>query len=208
MQERNLGNWTRLTSPARAAGPTCEVLRLAARALFALMAQPAFLLAETAVVGRLGLVPLAGLGIATAVLTTAAGAFVFRADGTTASVARRAGSGNVRAALGLGVDGRWLAAALGVVSGAALLALATSGRPGGGGPLVASCSPVGSRWGGALAARPGWSSAPVEWVDGRREGPGTQLGCPGLRVGCCCQPATTSRVTVAATSGCRRTLTA
>ena len=114
-----------MTSSARPAGPTREVLRLAVPALFALMAEPAFLLADTAVVGRLGLVPLAGLGVATAVLTTAAGVFVFLAYGTTASVARRAGSGDLRAALGLGVDGLWLAAALGVVAGAALLALAT-----------------------------------------------------------------------------------
>ena len=114
-----------MTSSVPPAGPTREVLRLAVPALFALMAEPAFLLADTAVVGRLGLVPLAGLGIATAVLTTAAGVFVFLAYGTTASVARRAGSGDLRAALGLGVDGLWLAAALGVVSGAALLVLAT-----------------------------------------------------------------------------------
>lgn len=113
-----------MPSPARSAGPAREVLRLAVPALFALMAEPAFLLADSAIVGRLGMVPLAGLGVASAVLTTAAGVFVFLAYGTTASVARRAGAGDLRAALGLGVDGLWLAAALGVVTGAALMALA------------------------------------------------------------------------------------
>lgn len=101
-----------------------EVLRLAVPAFLALVAEPAFLLADSAIIGRLGIIPLAALGVAAAALTTAAGAFVFLAYGTTASVARVAGSGDVRAALSIGVDGMWLAAVLGLGTGLALLALA------------------------------------------------------------------------------------
>ena len=101
-----------------------EVLRLAVPAFLALVAEPAFLLADSAIVGRLGTVPLAGLGIASAALATAAGIFVFLAYGTTASVSRRAGAGDARAAFGLGVDGVWLALVLGVASGTVLLVAA------------------------------------------------------------------------------------
>ena len=100
------------------------MLRLAVPAFLALVAEPAFLLADSAIVGRLGTVPLAGLGVASAALATAAGIFVFLAYGTTASVARRAGAGDARGAFGLGVDGVWLAIVLGAASGCVLLATA------------------------------------------------------------------------------------
>ena len=92
-----------------------EILRLAVPALGALVAEPLYLLADSAVVGRLGTAPLAGLGLAAAVLTTVVGLCVFLAYGTTAVVARRLGAGDVRGALQAGVDGVWLAVLLGVV---------------------------------------------------------------------------------------------
>lgn len=94
---------------------------MAVPAFLALVAEPAFLLADSVIVGHLGTVPLAGLGVASAALATAANIFVFLAYGTTAAVARRSGAGDLRGALGLGVDGIWLALLLGVVTGAALL---------------------------------------------------------------------------------------
>ncbi len=100
------------------------VLQLAVPAFLALVAEPAFLLTDSAIVGRLGTVPLAALGVAGAALTTAAGLFVFLAYGTTAAVGRRAGAGDLRGAVALGVDGLWLAAGLGVLSGLVLLAAA------------------------------------------------------------------------------------
>ena len=45
-----------------------DILRLAVPALGALMAEPLFLLADSAMIGHLGVVPLAGLGVASAVL--------------------------------------------------------------------------------------------------------------------------------------------
>jgi putative MATE family efflux protein len=74
-----------------------------------------FLLADSAMVGHLGSTPLAGLGIAGAILQTIVGLMVFLAYGTTPAVARRLGAGDERAALAAGVDGAWLALGLGVI---------------------------------------------------------------------------------------------
>jgi putative MATE family efflux protein len=92
-----------------------DILRLAGPALVALVAEPLFLLADTAMVGHLGAIPLAGLGIASAVLQTIIGLMVFLAYATTPSVARRLGAGDERAAVASGVDGLWLALGLGFV---------------------------------------------------------------------------------------------
>ena len=114
-------------SPASHAGdqatpqPSREVLRLAVPAFAALVAEPAFLLADAAVVGRLGTAPLAGLGVASAALAAAAGVFVFLAYGTTGVVARRSGAGDRRGALAAGLDGVWLALLPGLLTGVALL---------------------------------------------------------------------------------------
>ena len=53
---------------------------------------------------------------------TAVGLCIFLAYGTTASVARRIGAGDVRGALAQGIDGVWLAVLIGVVATAAGLA--------------------------------------------------------------------------------------
>jgi putative MATE family efflux protein len=86
-----------------------EILRLAVPAFLALVAEPLFLLADSAVVGHLGTPQLAALGIASAVLGTLVSLCVFLAYGTTASVARQVGAGNTGGALAQGVDGLWLA---------------------------------------------------------------------------------------------------
>ena len=72
---------------------TRQILGLAVPAFFALVAEPLFLLVDSAIVGHLGTPQLAGLGVAGSVLATAAGVFVFLAYGTTARAARRAGAG-------------------------------------------------------------------------------------------------------------------
>ncbi|MQA86443.1 MAG: MATE family efflux transporter [Streptosporangiales bacterium] len=91
-----------------------EILRLAIPAFGALVAEPLFLLADSAIVGHLGTPQLAGLGVAGTVLQTAIYLCVFLAYGTTARVARQLGAGNRRAALEGGVDGVWLAVAIGL----------------------------------------------------------------------------------------------
>ena len=99
-----------------------DILRLAVPAFLALVAEPLFLLADSAIVGHLGTAPLAGLGVASVALVTAAKLCVFLAYGTTSGVARPLGAGSERAALGAGIDGLWLALALGVPT-AALVAV-------------------------------------------------------------------------------------
>ncbi|MFP7761893.1 MATE family efflux transporter [Marisediminicola sp. LYQ85] len=102
--------------PRRARNPLDrDIRRLALPALGALIAEPLFLLTDTALVGRLGAVPLAGLGIASAILQTVVGLLVFLAYATTPVVARRLGAGDRPGAIRAGIDGLWLAALVGVV---------------------------------------------------------------------------------------------
>ncbi|MFE2548742.1 MATE family efflux transporter [Streptomyces sp. NPDC059355] len=98
-----------------------EILALAVPAFGALVAEPLFVMADSAIVGHLGTPQLAGLGIAAALLTTAVSAFVFLAYATTAAVSRRVGAGDLRAAIRQGVDGIWLALLIGAVVVAVLL---------------------------------------------------------------------------------------
>ncbi|MGF6821966.1 putative MATE family efflux protein [Microbacterium sp. ZKA21] len=92
-----------------------EILRLAVPALGALIAEPAFLIVDAALVGHLGTRQLAGLGIASAVLQTIVGLMVFLAYSTTPAVARRFGAGDPKNAVSVGIDGMWLALGLGAV---------------------------------------------------------------------------------------------
>ncbi|MGO2660648.1 MAG: MATE family efflux transporter [Mycetocola reblochoni] len=92
-----------------------SILRLAVPALGALIAEPLFLLTDSALIGHLGTVPLAGLGIAAAVLQTIIGLLVFLAYATTPAVARRLGAGDRRGAVAAGVDAVWLSVGIGVV---------------------------------------------------------------------------------------------
>ena len=92
-----------------------DILRLAVPALGALIAEPAFLIVDAALVGHLGTTPLAGLGIAGAVLQTIVGLMVFLAYSTTPAVARRFGAGAPGDAVSVGVNGMWLALGLGAV---------------------------------------------------------------------------------------------
>jgi putative MATE family efflux protein len=92
-----------------------EILRLAAPALGALAAEPLYILVDTAIVGHLGVAPLAALAIAGTLLTGAFTLFNFLTYGTTAQVARFHGAGDERTAALLGVQALWLAAAIGVV---------------------------------------------------------------------------------------------
>ncbi|MFJ8645254.1 MATE family efflux transporter [Streptomyces sp. NPDC093546] len=91
-----------------------EIIALAVPAFGALVAEPLFLMVDSAIVGHLGTPQLAGLGIAAALLATAVSVFVFLAYATTAAVARRVGAGDLPAAIRQGMDGIWLALILGI----------------------------------------------------------------------------------------------
>ncbi|WP_035847234.1 MATE family efflux transporter [Kitasatospora azatica] len=91
-----------------------EILALALPAFGSLVAEPLFLIGDSAIVGHLGTAQLAGLGVAGAALSTLTGVFVFLAYATTGAVARRIGAGDRRAAVQQGLDGIWLALLLAV----------------------------------------------------------------------------------------------
>ena len=97
------------------AGLNRRILALAVPALGALVAEPLFLIVDSALVGHLGIEHLAGLGIASAVLQTIVGLMVFLAYATTPAVARWLGAGEPARAVSVGIDGMWLALAVGIV---------------------------------------------------------------------------------------------
>ncbi len=92
-----------------------EIARLAVPALGALVAEPLYALADTAVVGHLGTPQLGGLAVASQVLLGALSLFIFLAYGTTAAVGRLIGAGDHRRAAQQAVQGLWLAAGVGAV---------------------------------------------------------------------------------------------
>ena len=104
------------TSRPASSGLNHQVLSLAVPALGALIAEPLFVLADSAMVGHLGAVSLAGLSLASTILTTTVGLFVFLAYATTATTARLFGAGRRTEGLRAGVDGMWLALLLGLTA--------------------------------------------------------------------------------------------
>lgn len=104
----------------------------------ALAADPLLGLVDTALVGRLGAVPLAALGINVAVFTAAFLAFNFLTYGTTAEVARLRGAGRPEAAARHALQALWLAVGLGVTVTGALLVAAEPivGAMGSSGPVT------------------------------------------------------------------------
>jgi putative MATE family efflux protein len=102
-----------------------DIARLAVPAFGSLIAEPVYVLVDTAVVGRIGTTELAGLAVASTVLLTAHSLLIFLAYGTTATVARLVGADQRRRAADVGVASLWLAAAIGVVAAAGLAAGAT-----------------------------------------------------------------------------------
>ena len=110
-----------------------DILRLAIPSLGALIAEPMFLLVDSSFIARVSTVSLAGLGLASTVLTTIVGLAIFLAYSTTAAVARSFGAGRTREAISRGIDACWLALLVGTVSTLGLLLL--------GEPILAAFGP-------------------------------------------------------------------
>jgi putative MATE family efflux protein len=102
-------------SPFRRDPHDREILRLALPALGALVAEPLYILTDTAVVGHLGTDQLAGLAVASSILLIGYSLFIFLAYGTTASVARLLGAERPGDAAHEAVQGMWLALGVGIV---------------------------------------------------------------------------------------------
>ena len=119
-----MADLARLARPFRRAPDDREIFRLALPALGALVAEPLYILADTAVVGHLGTPQLGGLALASQVLLIVVAVFIFLAYGTTAAVGRLLGAGREREAAEQAVQSLWLAIGLGVVLAAAIVAFA------------------------------------------------------------------------------------
>lgn len=103
-----------------------DIARLAIPALGTLVAEPLYVLADTAFVGHLGTSELAGLALATTIVLTLHSVLIFLAYGTTGPVARLLSAGRTQEAADRSLQAIWLGAILGLGS-VALVAVA--GRP-------------------------------------------------------------------------------
>jgi putative MATE family efflux protein len=97
-------------------GSLRRILVLSASAFVVLAAEPLFLLVDTAVVGHLGDVPLAGLAAGGAVMSLLAIVGSSLEYGTTGRAARFLGAGRRAAAVNEGVQASWLALLLGIAA--------------------------------------------------------------------------------------------
>jgi putative MATE family efflux protein len=91
-----------------------RIIAIAVPALGSLLVEPVYVLTDTAIVGRLGTVPLAGLALASTVLTTLVWVFNFLSYGTTVRVAVRRGRGDPAGAAADALQALWLASAIGI----------------------------------------------------------------------------------------------
>lgn len=145
-----------------------EVLLLALPALGALIAEPLYVLGDTAIVGHLGTVQLAGLALGGLLLSELFGFCTFLEYGTTARAVRLYGAGRERDALEVGVQATWLALLLGLAAVAAveLLAVPAVHLLGGGATPAAAqgvrwirIAALGAPFVSATAAGQGWLRA-------------------------------------------------
>lgn len=88
---------------------------LAIPALGALIAEPLYVLTDTAIIGHIGTPELGGLGLATQVIGTVLSVSLFLAYGTTSAVSRLLGAGRQREAANQAVQGLWIAVGAGLV---------------------------------------------------------------------------------------------
>ncbi|MEV4423737.1 MATE family efflux transporter, partial [Patulibacter sp. NPDC049589] len=100
-----------------------EIVRLALPALVTLAAEPTYLLVDTAMVGHLGVEPLAALALAVSVLGTVAGLGVVTTYATTAAVARLSGAGHDADLRRLAAQALWLGGAAGLLGAIVVVAL-------------------------------------------------------------------------------------
>lgn len=101
-----------------------RIVAMAVPALGSLAVEPAYVLVDTAIVGRLGTEQLAGLALAATVLLTALAGCNFLAYGTTQRSATHRGAGRPDLAAATGVQALWMVAFLGLPLAAVVAAAA------------------------------------------------------------------------------------
>ncbi len=92
-----------------------QIAQLALPALGVLAAEPLYLLFDTAIVGRIGALSLAGLAIGGLILGMVGSQLTFLSYGTTARAARHYGADDRMSAIAEGVQATWLALGLGAL---------------------------------------------------------------------------------------------
>ena len=92
-----------------------RLLLLALPTFGQMVAEPVFVLIDTAIVGHVSDTALAGLSLGSTILLTAVGLCVFLAYSTTSQVAHLFGSGKRREGLQKGFDSIWLSLCIGIV---------------------------------------------------------------------------------------------
>lgn len=97
-----------------------QIWALAGPAVLTLASEPLYLLADTAIVGRIGIEALGALAVGSAVLLFATGMLVFLTFGTAATVARLLGADEPEEAAEQSVQGLWLGLGLGILVAGAL----------------------------------------------------------------------------------------
>lgn len=102
-----------------------RIVRLSLSALVVLVAEPLYLMLDLAVVGRLGGLDLAALGVGVLVLSVVSTQLTFLSYGTTARSAQKFGAGDRSGAVFEGMQATWIA--LGV--GAVIVVVVQSGAP-------------------------------------------------------------------------------
>jgi putative MATE family efflux protein len=104
-----------VTGPGQPQAGGRQIAQLALPALGVLAAEPLYLLFDTAVVGRLGALSLAGLAIGGLILGMVGSQLTFLSYGTTARSARHFGAEDRASAVVEGVQATWLGLGLGVL---------------------------------------------------------------------------------------------
>lgn len=90
-----------------------------------LIAEPVFILIDTAIVGHIGDDALAGLSIGSTIILTTVGLCIFLAYSTTSQVAQLIGEGRRKQGLQAGINGMWLALALGTLISVGVMAFSS-----------------------------------------------------------------------------------
>jgi putative MATE family efflux protein len=104
-----------VTGPGQPRAGGRQIAQLALPALGVLAAEPLYLLFDTAVVGRLGALSLAGLAIGGLILSMVGSDLTFLSYGTTARSARYFGAEDRASAVAEGVQATWLGLGLGML---------------------------------------------------------------------------------------------
>ncbi|MFW0109388.1 MATE family efflux transporter [Rothia sp. P13129] len=94
-----------------------QILHLAIPAFGALVAEPLFVMADSAMIGHLGTDKLAGLTLGSTIIQTVIGLMVFLSYSTTPAVARAYGKNNLSQAYAAGRNALWVALGLGALLG-------------------------------------------------------------------------------------------